>query len=286
MQPTYYSDLRFTCPLCHAVSTVPLIVADPYPSHENDGDYVDISGSEYITCPNCRKEFEVDVHINGASCSASFMDHDKYIIETSDVYLEDDGVDFFDYVPPEDPLAVLLQEGKGAMELLRFGVLELQSSTLHRMVFVHLISSMEAYLQDKIKISVKNSMIARHNIIKNNEKLNEEKYSIREIYNSDFLNKKISIYLAGILYHNIPVVEHVIQSLSNGVFAPPEKEKIELLKSVSKRHDCAHRGGFDKKGARIALDEKYIQETWECIKKYCLYVDDYINEVTEEIIPF
>ncbi|MBD8875444.1 hypothetical protein [Roseibium polysiphoniae] len=281
----YFVGIDFICPSCRKKSQAALNVPDPYTGDGAGLDGLDLTLSDDVACEHCNESFELNVFLNGASCQVEFQDFTNNIIVSSDVYPESDD-EFLDISPPQDPMKILLQEGGEAIGLLRHPISQFGEATIKRMIFAQIISAMEVYLQDKIKISVNSSYIVRFNIISRNDKLNSEKFPLRYLSSKDFIDNQIMKYLNGIIFHNIPVVENVLKSLSHEDFNPPARIKERLSKAVSVRHDCVHRGGYDRLGNKVTVSDAYIKDVWGDVRSYCSYVDSYIDRVTDEIIPF
>ena len=232
--------LKFVCPFCGEKNeTEALYVPAPDFSAETHHDSIN---SEYYEhqCHQCDHLFEITLN-NG------FYGGDGDISDIDDaISVEEEGFPEEDY--EEEYKSMFFDEHvRETIDVLdEIDILdEISRKLLYRTLYANVISSMEAYLSDRLIQKVLSSEEAKRQFVENFKDFKEVKISISDIYeNMEKLESQIKKSLRDIIYHNLPRVKKIYKSTLNIDLG----DISDLMKCVSIRHDIVHRNGKDKNG--------------------------------------
>jgi len=117
--------------------------------------------------------------------------------------------------------------------------------TILRLVFVHVITVMEAYLSEIINDTTINYHSKyKINLLKNDKNTKDLKITLHDLaLNPSILSQAIGEYLNSIVYHNLSRVGHIFKAVFDVELPYIDGEKELLLRAVKTRHDCVHRNG-------------------------------------------
>ena len=122
---------------------------------------------------------------------------------------------------------------------------EISRKLLNRTLYANVISSMEAYLSDRLIQKVLSSEDNKRLFVENFKDFNDSKISISDIFKQmENLDSYIKKTLRDIIYHNLPRVKNIYKT----TLSVDLGDVSELMKCISIRHDIVHRNGKDKNG--------------------------------------
>lgn len=237
---TDFIVLKFRCPYCGENNeTEALDVPTPDFSAETHHDSVNTENYEHL-CPECNHIFNINIYngFYGGDGDISDIDDNSITIEEhspEDDYEEEYKSMYFDE-HVRDTIDVL-----DKIDMLD----ETAQKLLYRTLYANVISSMEAFLSDRLIQKVLSSNGAKRQFVENFKDFKETQIPISEIYKSiGGIESQIKKVLREIIYHNLPRVKHIYKSTLNIDLG----DISELMKCISIRHDIVHRNGKDKDG--------------------------------------
>lgn len=245
--------LKFKCPECgdfnetDALSVpIPDFMAETHHDSCNSEDY------EHV-CPNCEHLFDITIN-NGIYGGDG---------EISDIN-EDDGLtveeEFPDTDYEEDYKSELFDDHvRETIDVLdKIDHLdETSQKLLYRTLFANIISSMEAYLSDKLISQVLLTNESKKKFVENYKEYKETKLSLSDIYRKmENMDSLIVKSLKDIIYHNLPLV----RNLYKAALGIDIGDISELMKYVAIRHDIVHRNGKNKEGELCNISKDDVTE--------------------------
>ncbi|MCS3804693.1 hypothetical protein HNO92_001407 [Chromobacterium alkanivorans] len=183
--------------------------------------------------------------------------------------------EWFDYSVPDNPFTIFLNSYNHTGDILADHGKDHGGFLLNRMVFSHQVTALEAYLGDTLINEVMGDVAAMQRLIKQDEELMKEKFTLVEISKEPTLVERIvRERLRSVLYHNLAKV-NALYNIALGIQILNEtKDKESLFKAVSLRHDCVHRNGFDKDGNELQVfTRKFVQDTADLIRNFVESID-------------
>lgn len=243
--------LKFVCPFCGEENeTDALYVPTPDFSAETHHDSVNSEDYEH-QCHKCDHLFEITLN-NG------FYGGDGDI---SDI---DDGISVEEDFPEEDYeeeyKSVFFDEHvRETIDVLdKIEVLDESSKKLlYRTLYANVISSMEAYLSDRLIQKVLSSEETKRHFVENFKDFEDVKISLSDIYeNIENIESRIKKSLREIIYHHLPRIRNIYKSTLNIDLG----DISDLMKCVSIRHDIVHRNGKDKDGNLQVINKNDVEE--------------------------
>lgn len=255
--------LRFKCPECgHDNETDALYVPVPDFTAENHSDSCNSEDYEH-ECPNCGHLFEITLNNGMYGGDGEITDvEDGLSVEEEFPDNEDDYEEykstFFD------------EHVKDTIEVLdKIDVLDERSrKLLYRTLYANVISSMEAYLSDRLIQKVMSSEETKRKFVEGFKDYKDEKIAVSDIFKHlENLDSRIIKTLREIIYHNLPRVKNIY----NSVLGINLGEKIvisDLMKCIGIRHDIVHRNGKDKEGNLQDISKEDVLELAEKVSKF------------------
>ena len=243
--------LKFVCPFCGEENeTDALYVPTPDFSAETHHDSVNSEDYEH-QCHKCDHLFDITVY-NG------FYGGDG---EISDI---DEGVSVEEDFPEEDyeeeyKSAYFDEHVRETIDVLdKIEVLdEVSKKLLYRTLYANVISSMEAYLSDRLIQKVLSSEETKRHFVENFKDFEDVKISLSDIYeNIENIESRIKKSLREIIYHHLPRIRNIYKSTLNIDLG----DISDLMKCVSIRHDIVHRNGKDKDGNLQVINKNDVEE--------------------------
>ncbi|MFQ7265340.1 MAG: hypothetical protein ACLRPS_00360 [Paraprevotella clara] len=272
-----YVVLRFTCPECNALNeTEALSVPTPDFSAETHHDSINYENYEH-ECPNCGHLFDITIN-NGIYGGDG---------DISDVNNED-GVSVEEGFPEEDyeeyKSLFFDEHVKETIDVLdKIDTLdEVSRKLLYRTLYANVISSMEAYLSDRLIQKVLSSETVKRQFIENFKDFKEHKISMSDIFKQmESLDSFIRKTLREIIYHNLPRVKNIYKT----TFGIDFGDVSELMKSIAIRHDIVHRNGKDKNGVLCEISKDDVLTLAEQVSFFIGNIESGFSALTEEEIP-
>lgn len=145
---------------------------------------------------------------------------------------------------------------------------------LYRILYANIISSMEAYLSDRLIQKVLSSEENKRKFVENFKDFENIKISIADIYkNTENIELRIKKTLREIIYHHLPRVKNIYKSTLDIDLG----NISELMECISIRHDIVHRNGKDKDGNLQNINK-------EDIVRLASIVSDFIRNIESQFV--
>lgn len=277
----FSSDVRFQCPVCHAVVEDRMAVPEPNWTTAEDLSELYSEDLSHIHCRNCGREFEVYVYFTHSECSASFQDFSDATIDVdAPMYWPPQEDEWTDPGKTPDPYAVYDESFQQLQDLVtNLGEPDGQS-LINRMIFAQHVSAMEAYLCDTLVNAVSDNSDVLSKLISADRALKDVKLPLTDVAKGEEVAKNyVTGYLKQLLYHDLKKIDSLYRSgLGFSILASDDDNKA-LLEAVSLRHDCVHRNGFDTEGnPPTAFTQDYVLQTAKVIKRLVERVDASVHE--------
>jgi len=137
---------------------------------------------------------------------------------------------------------------------------------LLRLLYVNVVTALEAYLSDFFSSAVTKDPGLQRKFVKTNPDFAREKISVSDIFEArEGIERRVSQYLADIAWHHLHRVKPMFQG-TLGVAFPEDMDG--LFRAVLVRHDLVHRNGRKKEGGEHALEPKDIENLIEIAKSF------------------
>ncbi|MBY5828564.1 hypothetical protein ACC676_00415 [Rhizobium ruizarguesonis] len=154
----------------------------------------------------------------------------------------------------------------GAMRDWKVNVSELSTvggaGSKNRLLFVMLYSILEAYLSDAIIGAAMEDVEAQRKMLRL-EGLRDKQVSLETILDKpDIVKEMVRTTLQGLSFHNLGPINGMCESAFGKPILPRDKDdRLLVMKSIDKRHDCVHRNGADKNGiAHTDITRQYLEK--------------------------
>jgi len=127
----------------------------------------------------------------------------------------------------------------------------------HCLLFVNVITALEAYLSDKFIKRVMMDDAVLRKFVESTPDFGNEKISLSEVLKvSETIHLKVRSHLSDIVWHNLGRIKPMYKATLDadlGDIGP-------LMLAVTKRHHIVHRNGQDKDGNSIDITEKDVND--------------------------
>tara|TARA_B100000965_G_scaffold383249_1_gene382291 strand:+ start:596 stop:1333 length:738 start_codon:yes stop_codon:yes gene_type:complete len=144
-----------------------------------------------------------------------------------------------------------------------------------RMAYAYAVTLLEAFLADSVKSLVSTNAQYFENSLRV-EELRKARYSLEDLTENGVNAKGLAVkQLSGILYHNIPKVIRIFETVLDrrvGI----DMAEVDAISRI--RHDIVHRNGKTKDGEPIIIDEKHLLEAIATIEKFAADLQLVINK--------
>ena len=274
------------CPSCTHDNASELEIPEFSPTSDRPRDWASID-LILIDCENCDEEFEgtvtnsvigVEFHIKGSDGKSIEIDapDDFYLYQQYD----QDYSDWLDFDASDDPFSEYIDSYHHISDLIADYNNHHSSEIVIRMVFVHHITALEAYLSDTLINYVLENKSAMIKLLKADDEIRKKKFTIEQIADKeDLVENEVKSYLRGIMYHNLSRVQFLYRATLGIDIFDLDISRAELEKAVEIRHHCVHRNGKDKEGKPLEiLTRKYVDKIGELIRKLVEYTDNKLIE--------
>jgi hypothetical protein len=271
----FESWVQFECPACKNRVWTTVEVPAPNFAAERGSDTA-TEGKVSFCCPTCNKELQGHAYSSPHYCTIALHDFPETTVDAEPPKYSPD-VDWIDYETPNDPYQEFIVSLAHTEDMLTehgdgFAV-------ANQMVFAHRIGALEAYLSDTIINLVAANPQALSRLLASNTDLAREKFTLQEIdANPDLVKSKVLGHLRDSLWHNLPKVRVIYQSVLNlDLFKIlGQDDKATLLQAIQYRHDCVHRNGFNR-------DKKLLDVfTKEYVTNIKQVLERLVSEINEE----
>lgn len=255
--------LRFKCPECgHDNETDALYVPSPDFTAENHRDSCNSEDYEH-ECPNCEHLFEITLN-NG------IYGGDGEIVDVEDIMSVEEEFPGEEDDYEESKSSFFDEHVKDTIDVLdQIDSLDEKSrKLLYRTLYANLISSMEAYLSDRLIRKVLSSDATRRKFVEEFKDYKDEKIAVSDIFKLlENLDYQIKKSLREIIYHNLPRVKHIYKSVL-GINLGDKTVISDLMKCIDIRHNIVHRNGKDKEGNLQDISKEDVLDLAEKVSKF------------------
>lgn len=149
-------------------------------------------------------------------------------------------------------------------------------TTLNRLLFANIVTSMETYLSDAFINTVIENPVYMRKFMETTPAFNEKKYKLSDIYTwLENIKLAVNQYLIDEIYHNIFKVKNMYKCTLDIDF-PDDMETVQ--KAVMLRHDIVHRNGKTRNGEFVAVNDEDIVKNISVIKDFITYIDKQLQE--------
>ena len=146
---------------------------------------------------------------------------------------------------------------------------------IKRMTYAYAVTLLEAFLGDTVKSLVSENEAFFTNSLEITE-LKKARYSLAFLAANQLDPKGLAIKeLSDILYHNIPKVKRIFETILGTTI---EIDVSELVKITKVRHDIVHRNGKTKEGEHINLSREDMVSMITNIESFSNELQILINE--------
>lgn len=266
-----YLSLKFICPYCGEENeTDAFDIPTPDFTAESHSDSINSEVYEY-QCHKCDNIFEINIYNGMWGGEGEISDVESGVIVEEEC-IEEDFIE-------EDEKAYSVYFDSHLEETLyalnKIDTLDEKSKKLlYRTLYANVISSLEAYLSDRLIQKVLSSGELKKKFVESFKIFQETKFSISEIYEQmDALDNRIKNSLRDIIYHNLPIVKNIYRLTLDVDLG----DISDLMKCISIRHDIVHRNGRDKDGNLSTINKDDVLELAEI-------VSNFISNIEKQII--
>jgi predicted RNA-binding Zn-ribbon protein involved in translation (DUF1610 family) len=253
----YKCDISFVCPKCSHNVFGRVDVPEPHWMADRASD-ITAEDDIDLQCPECGDEFSAHVFNSGGDCDIALHDFPAVKVDAGQAFYDGpDSDDWDEPEPPENAFSVFLDSHRETLAMLKENSMPLSGSNLmFRMLFVHQISAMEAFLADTAINEVTSKPEAMDRLLKEDKDLMKEKFDLAQIAaDPNIVRKTVIEHLRSLMYHNIGRVNALYGTVFKmNLFRMLGKDEVDILmQAIFYRHDCVHRNGYTKEGERLTV---------------------------------
>jgi len=231
------------------------VESTPYDSEE--GGYVYIWGGPYYASEELGAEFSGIVP-DGVI--------EELAAELSSESVEWSGIP--EYEAPDDYFVDATQSNVDPRTTAKEGLAKIQSLLatkvsieleLHmfRLLYVNVVTCLEAYLFDTFLNHVMNDEQLKKRLVKTSPEFADKKVRLSDIFERfENMDKELRDYLFSLLWHDLGRVKHLYE----GVFQIEFPDISKLAKAVRNRHDIVHRNGKTKNATEVILNKENVED--------------------------
>lgn len=249
MPAHYTSHISFDCPICEA----PVRETVDVPGTDWGGDTADeryTMDSETIGCFECGAHFDLGIGNQDGTIFATLSEHRDVKVKASDTELQFEPEEI-DWDLPAEPSLVVISTLNDIIALVDLHGDPSRVSVFNRMAFIQQIAALEAYLCDFLLNQVRLKPAALAAIVKGDRDLKDQKLTLVEVLaDAHVVKRAVAEHLQMQLYHKLAKVEAMYRTALGVGLLPNADIKQRLFAAMPTRHDCVHRNGLDKDGAR------------------------------------
>jgi len=162
-----------------------------------------------------------------------------------------------------------------------------KEAIFNRMLYVQIITAMEAYLSDTLMTHVINDKEMLIRLLRHDKELGKERYALSSyMKDPDLPKRRAKKYLTEIIYHNLPKVEYLYKDILSIKFRyNDDHDKATLFGAMQIRHDCVHRNGR-KRGKETFhyIRRVEVENLAFIIEQFIVHIENGIEKLDD--IPF
>ena len=228
----------------------------------------------YAICDKCEKEFEIDIYVTFCGASGNINElpdnHHVVVVEKSEPREEDE---LFWDVPYTEQLKIFQNHIKSVDDLLGHHFDEQTQFNLLVMLYAHIVAATELFLSSVFIREVASSDELTRKLIETAPDFGNRKFTLKEIYQQhERLKVTVAIYLKELIFHDLKKIKPMYKSVLGFDFG----DISWLFHAVLKRHDCAHRAGYDKEGEKIKITSEEIRNLMQSCNKLVEEIDIHV----------
>lgn len=244
----------------------------PYESRE--GGYIYIWGGPYCASEELDAEFSDIVPTNVIDELAEEMNSES---------LEWSGIP--EYQAPDDYFVDAIQSNVDPIKTAKDGLAKIQSLLaakipseleLHmfRLLYVNIITCLEAYLFDTFLNQVMSVEELKKRFVETSPEFADKKVRISDIFKLfKNLDEKLRKYLFSLMWHNLGQIKRIYES----VFQIEFPDISTLAKAVRNRHDIVHRNGKTKDGNEVIVNKENVEDLIGEVEAFIDGIEDLIQ---------
>ena len=158
--------------------------------------------------------------------------------------------------------------------LLRLAVPQETENRFYGMIFVNLITMMEAYLSDAFIGEVLQSEGLMRKFVASTPEFQSRQISLAQIYDSfDNIRSIAEQYLGGVVWHRLDVVKNMYND-TLGVLFPDDLGAI--FRAIQVRHALVHRNGKIQ-GKEVSITQRSVKDLAEKIEEFIKHIEEQIR---------
>lgn len=274
----------WTCPSCNYENEVDLEVPGFDITSDRARDWHSTSLQE-IVCDECHQTFEGVITNSFGGVEFYIKDQDGSVIEIEVpeewgfTPYDEDYADWLEFSASDDPFSEYMNSFFHIGDLIADYDNHHSREIVLRMVFVHHITALEAFLSDTLMNFIfadKGSLIR---LLKTDDELKKKKFRLDQIVeNQSLIENEVKAYLRTIMYHNLSRVSFLYKTTMGLDIFDCNVSRDELQKAVQLRHHCVHRNGKDEDGKPIdELNRAYIEYVSSLLKKVVEHINCFVR---------
>jgi len=145
---------------------------------------------------------------------------------------------------------------------------------LYRLLFVNVISTLEAYLSDAFMNTILPNPQILRKFVETNRDFSRRKLTLTEIFSrADQLTDEVKEYLIGLHYHNLAKIKEMYKATLDVEFL----DDGDLFKAIVVRHDLVHRNGKTKDGSEIALTKDEVLKLVGRVETFVKHINEQLS---------
>lgn len=275
-------DISFCCECGEDVGEV-VYVQDPNFSAEKNKDSQTDSWQE-VYCPSCDQEYTVQVTNTFYGAMASIDFGEVEMNYGMPYYPENESDELYWYIESKTHYEILQNHLKSVRTLLDIEVPADTLFSLWVMLHGHVVSAIEGYLAGTFIHKVTNSEELTRKLVETDPEFSKRTFSLKEIFEKQSsLKVTVATYLKDLIFHDLKKVKPMFRDVLGHDFG----DISWLFRDVIKRHDCAHRAGYNKDGEAVDVSKESILELLENVENLASTIESTVNKLDEpDDLPF
>ncbi len=146
---------------------------------------------------------------------------------------------------------------KSVRALLEIDVKNEIEFSLLVMIYGHIVSAIEGFIEQTFIYEVTNSEILVRKLVETDPEFSNRRISIKEIFGEhESIKITVANYLKGLIFHDLKKVKPMYKSVLGIDFG----NIAWLFSAVLIRHDCVHRAGYTREGKKIEVSREILLE--------------------------
>jgi len=149
--------------------------------------------------------------------------------------------------------------------------------TFFRMLYSSAITALETYLSDAFVQNVVSDQGRMETLLSTAPEFLERKYALSDVVDwSKNLNRRVTEYLVGIIWHNLSKVRPMYSTVL-GVAFPADSKSI--YQAIAVRHDLVHRNGRSKENRFHRLTAVEINTLFDDVECFVKHIDNQVKSL-------